>query len=112
MPRLRPYLFLASLAILATPADARIITCVGEAISSRAIGGRQARTSESADSAIDDNCFFFSTSRVGRHINKVCPIRNENISDKPGPTCRIEAVIVRKGGVNVIKRIIRIERHP
>jgi hypothetical protein len=109
MTGLRPYLFLAPLAVLATSADARIITCVGEAISGRAIGGGQARTSDFADSAIDDNCFFFSNSSIGRQINKSCPIRNEDVSEKPGPTCRIEAVIVRKSGVYVIKHIIRIE---
>jgi hypothetical protein len=110
MPRLRPFLFLAPLALLATNADARIITCVGEAISGRAIGGGQARTSDSADSAIGDNCFFFSNSSIGRHINKVCPIRNEDVSDKPGPICWAKAVIVRKSDVNVIERIIRVRR--
>ena len=112
MSGLRLYLFLTPLAMLATSADARIITCVGEAISGRAIGGGQARTSDVADSAIDDNCFFFSNSSIGRQINKSCPIRNEDVSENRGPTCRVEAVVVRKSGVNVIKHIIRIERRP
>ena len=111
MTRFRRYLFLVPLAMLATGAEAKIITCVGEAISGRAIGGGQARTSDFADSAIDDKCFFFSDSSIGRRINKVCPIRNVDVSEKPGPTCRVRVVVVRKGGVNVIMRLIRTERH-
>jgi hypothetical protein len=57
---------------LTTSADALTLTCVGEPISSRAIGGNQATTSAFADSAITakggEDCFFFSLSSVGRQI--------------------------------------------
>lgn len=102
---------------LTTGAHAETITCVGEAISSRAIGGNQAKTSAFADSAILGrgsrlDCFFFSNSSIGRQIDRVCSIRDENTSDEPGPSCRVEAEIVRKGrpGFNVIERIIKVER--
>lgn len=102
---------------LTADAHAGTITCVGEAISSRAIGGNQAKTSAFADSAILGrgrrlDCFFSSDSSIGRQIDRVCPIRDENASDEPGPSCRVHVEIVRKGqpGFNVIERVIRVER--
>jgi hypothetical protein len=100
---------------LATGANALTLTCVGEPISSRAIGGGQASTSAFADSAITakgkEDYFFTSLSSVGRQIAKVCPIRDENVSDEPGPACQVTADVVRRGrpSVNVIRRVIKIE---
>jgi hypothetical protein len=101
---------------LATSADALTVTCVGEAISSRAIGGNQSTTPAFADSAISakgkEDCFFFSFSSIGRQIAKVCSIRDENVSDEPGTACRVKAEVVRNGraSINVIKRIIKVEQ--
>jgi hypothetical protein len=99
-------MFLASTA----GANALTITCIGEPISSRAIGGSQSTTSAFADSAITakgkEDCFFSTLSPISRQIARVCPIRDENTSDEPGPGCRVKAEVVSKGrpSVNVIKR--------
>jgi hypothetical protein len=101
---------------LATSTNALTLTCVGEPISSRSIGGSQASTSAFADSAITakgkEDCFFFTLSSVGRQIARVCPIRDENVSDEPGPGCEVTAEVVRKGRprVNVIRRLIKVEQ--
>jgi hypothetical protein len=99
-------------AVVMTTAAHAQTTCVGEPISSRAIGGRQSDISDVADSAID-KCFFFSDSSIGRQIDKVCSVRDaEPAIPNPKPTCRVKAVTVRAKGVDVIKRIISVERLP
>jgi hypothetical protein len=106
----------AMLLAFTTSAKALTITCVGEPISSRAIGGNQSTTSAFADSAITakdkEDCFFSSLSSIGRQIARVCPIRDENTSDEPGPACRVKAEVQSKGrpSVNVIKRLIKVEQ--
>jgi hypothetical protein len=104
--------------------SAKIITCTGEAITSRAIGGRQAANSAFSDSVIgppdtavydeNKNCYFFSDSPIGRRIQATCPIRDMDVSDKQGPICRVQAEVISKKHLdfrfNVIKRIIKVEQ--
>ena len=97
-------------AVVMTTAAHAQTTCVGEPFSSRAIGGRQSQISDVADSVID-KCFFFLDGSIGRQIDKVCSVGNDE-PENPKPTCRVKAVTVRAKGVDVIKRIISVERLP
>jgi hypothetical protein len=94
------------------PANARIISCVGEPGTGRAIGGGQSSAHEFADSVIGD-CLFNSGSQIGRRIDSVCHIGQIG-GDDTGTPCQVEAEVVRKGrpSFDVIKRVIKVERLP
>ena len=66
-------------------------TCVGEAVSSRAIshGG----LGDSGIGETGNDCYFSAESAIRRQIAKVCPIRDMNVSEVPGPKCRVKAVL-------------------